>query len=229
MPIVDAQIEEMFKIGAQFGYSSSKRHPKMKPYIFTSRNGTEIFDLEKTKSKLDLAKDFLKNLAKEKKTVLFVGTKKEAKEIIKDLAKKIKMPYVAERWLGGTMTNFKEIKGRIDYLNDLLQKKSSGELDKYTKKEKSQIEKKIASLERYLSGLKQYAGLPSAIVIIDPDYEEIAAQEARKIKIPVIALMSSDCDPADVDFPIPANDNSVASIQFFLKELIEAYDNNRTD
>lgn len=216
-------VEEMLTAGAHFGYSRSSRHPKMKSFIFTNRNDTEIFDIEKTKNKLMAAKEFLKNLAKEKKTLLFVGTKKEAQESLEKSAKELNMPYVAERWLGGTLTNFKEIKNRIDCLNDLLQKKSSGELEKYTKKERLQIERKIIKLEKYLKGLQQCRNLPSALIAVDSNYEKIAVQEARQMKIPVIALMNSDCNPEDADYSIPANDSSVSSINYFLSEFVKAY------
>jgi small subunit ribosomal protein S2 len=215
--------EEMLTAGAHFGYSCSSRHPKMKSFIFTSRNDTEIFDIEKTKNKLAAAKEFLKNLAKEKKTLLFVGTKKEAQKSIETSAKDLNMPYVRERWLGGTLTNFKEIKNRIDFLNDLLKKKSSGELEKYTKKERLQIERKIIKLEKYLKGLQQCRNLPFALIAVDSNYEKTAVQEARQMNIPVIALMNSDCNPEDADYFIPANDSSVSSINYFLSEFVKGY------
>lgn len=218
----------MFQAGVHFGYSRSNRHPKMKPFIFTNRNGTEIFDLEKVQKKLALAKEFLKALGKEKKTVLFVGTKKEAQEAIKKSAKELNMPYVRERWLGGTLTNFKEIKNRIDYLNDLLQKRDSGELEKYTKKERLQIEKKIIKLEKYLEGLQQCKNLPAALIAVDSNYEEVARRETRTMNIPLIAIMNSDCNPKDADYPIPANDSSIASINYLLSELVKAYSEGLT-
>lgn len=200
----------------------------MKPFIFTNRNGTEIFDLEKIQVQLKLAKEFLKALGKEKKTVLFVGTKKEAQESIKKSAEELNMPYVKERWLGGTLTNFKEIKNRIDYLNDLLQKRDSGELEKYTKKERLQIEKKIIKLEKYLEGLQQCKNLPAALIVVDSNYEEVARRETRTMNIPLIAIMNSDCNPKDADYPIPANDSSIASINYLLSELVKAYSEGLT-
>ena len=216
-------MEEMLKKGVHFGYSSTTLNSKMKPFIFTSRNNTEIFDLEKTLNQLNLAREFLKTLGKEKKQILFVGTKKETKESIKEFAQELNMPYVAERWLGGTLTNFKEIKNRIDYLNDLCQKKESGELEKFTKKERLQIERKIVKLDKYLMGIKKCQSLPAGLIVIDSNYEKTAVNEAKKIKIPLVVVMNSDCNPEDADYPIPANDSSVSSVKFFLRELVDAY------
>ena len=213
----------MLKKGVHFGYSATTLNPKMKPFIFAYRNNTEIFDLEKILNQLSLAKEFLTTLGKEKKSILFVGTKKETKESIKVFAQELNMPYVAERWLGGTLTNFKEIKNRIDYLNDLEQKKQSGDFEKYTKKERLQIERKITKLNKYLVGLKQCQSLPAALVLIDSNYEKTAVNEAKKTKIPLVIVMNSDCDPGDADYLIPANDSSVSSVNFLLRELVDAY------
>jgi len=213
----------MLKMGVHFGYSSTTLNPKMKPFIFAYRNNTEIFDLGKTLNQLNLAKEFLGTLGKEKKPILFVGTKKEIKESTESFVRELNMPYIAERWLGGTLTNFKEIKNRIDYLNDLEQKKESGAFEKYTKKERLQIEKKIVKLNKYLIGLKQCQSLPAALIVVDSNYEKTAVNEAKKTKIPLVIIMSSDCDPEDADYPIPANDSSVSSINFLLRELVDAY------
>jgi small subunit ribosomal protein S2 len=216
-------MEEMLKKGVHFGYSASTLNPKMKPYIFTCRNNTEIFDLEKTLGHLNTAKDFLRTLGKEKKSVLFVGTKKEARKSVEAIAKELNMPYIVERWLGGILTNFKEIKGRIDFLNDLYQKKESGELEKYTKKERLEISKKIAKMNRYLEGIKKCQNLPACLIVIDSDFEKTAVDEAKKIKIPIVALINSDCNPDKINYPIPANDSSLSSIDYFLAELVKAY------
>ena len=216
-------MEEMFKSGAHFGYSATTLNPKMKPYVFAYRGNTEIFDLEKTLNFLNVAKEFLKELGKEKKQILFVGTKKEAKKNIEDCARELKMPYVSERWLGGTLTNFKEIKKRIDYLKSLEEKKEKGEFEKYTKKERLEIFRKINKLERYLAGIKGCESLPGALVVVDSNQEKTAVSEAKKMKISLVVIMNSDCNPDDADYPIPANDSSLASIKFFLKELGEAY------
>lgn len=220
---IESKIKDMLAVGAHFGYSSSRMHPKMKPFIFTTRNNVEIFDLEKTLLKLETIKEFLKGLGVGKKTILFVGTKKEVKEPVEKTAKELNALYVTERWLGGALTNFSEIKKRIDYLNDLSQKKISGELEKYTKKERLQIEKNILKMRNYLGGLEQMKNLPSAVIVIDPVKEKVAVAEARKMKIPVVALMGNDCDPGAADYPMPANVSSLSSINYFLSEIAGAY------
>ncbi|MBI4692002.1 MAG: 30S ribosomal protein S2 [Candidatus Terrybacteria bacterium] len=213
----------MIKLGMHLGYSRSRRNSKMKPFIFTAKNNAEIFDLEKTKGKMDLAKEFVKNLAQEKKIILFVATKYEARPLIENAARELNMPFVKERWLGGTLTNFKEIKSRIDHLSDLEQKRDSGALEKYTKKERLHIEREIAKLEKYLQGLKDCKNLPSALVAIDSNEEKIAVAEARDTGVPVIALMNNDCNPEDADYPVPGNDSAISSIKYFLEEIIKAY------
>ena len=221
---VEVEVKEMYLSGIHLGYSQTSRNPKMKPYIFGLRNGVEIFDLEKTKKNIDSAKEFAKKLGKDKKIVLFVGTKKEAKDLTENAAKELGMPYVKERWIGGTLTNFKQIKGRIDHLNDLKKKRDAGELNKYTKKEKLQIERQIKKMEIYFGGLAENLKfLPSAIVAVDSKHEKITVSEANQMKIPVVALLNSDCDPTGVNYPVPGNDNSISSISYFLSELAKAY------
>ena len=153
--LAENEVKEMYLNGLHWGYSPTSRNPKMEPYLYGVRNGVEIFDLEKTKNSFDLAKEFAKKLGKDKKIILFVGTKKEAKDLTERAAKELKMPFVKERWIGGTLTNFKQIKGRIDHLNDLKKKRETGELDKYTKKERLQIERKIEKMEIYFCGLAE--------------------------------------------------------------------------
>lgn len=218
-----SNFEEMLKSGVHFGYSRSRRHPKMKQFLFGIKNNVEIFNLEKTKQKLDEAKEFLKNLGKENKKIIFVGTKIESRKLIENFAKEISALYVNERWIGGTLTNFKTVKNRINYLNDLIKKKESGELEKYTKKEQLQIEKEISKLQFYFQGLQTIEDLPSALVVIDSKKEKNAIMETRKVSIPVVAIMNSDCNPDEADYPIPSNDNSKLSIEYILKELIESY------
>ena len=224
LPEVSEEIKGMYLSGIHLGYSQTSRNPKMKPFLYGIRNGVEIFDLEKTKINLDSAKDFAKKLGKDKKVVLFVGSKKEAKDLTEKTAKDLGMPFVKERWIGGTLTNFKQIKSRIDYFNDLKKKRDAGELDKYTKKEKLQIERQIEKMETYFGGLAENLKvLPSAILVIDSKHEKISVSEANQMKIPVVALLNSDCDPTGIKYPVPGNDNSLASVSYFLNEFAKSY------
>ena len=223
MANTDEKIEKMFKAGIHFGYSRSSRYPKMKDFLFGLKNNVEIFDLEKTNEMLDRAKEFMFVLGKEKKQFILVGTKTETKGIMEKFAKEANMPYVIERWLGGTLTNFKAIRGRISHMKDLEQKKDKKELEKYTKKEQIEIERKIIRLKNYLGGLVDMENLPSAILVVDSKKEKNAVKEANDMKVPVVAVINTDCDPKTADYPIPANDNSKTSVEFLLNELIGAY------
>ncbi|MEW5907719.1 MAG: 30S ribosomal protein S2 [Patescibacteria group bacterium] len=217
------KLEEMTKAGMHFGYSRSRRHPRMSPYIFGARNNIEIFDLDKTVQKLEEAKNFVRNLGRENRKILFVGTKIEAKKIIEEFSKTIDMPFVSERWLGGILTNFKVIRNRMNYMDDLIKKRESGELNKYTKQERLKIEKEISDLKRNFGGLGKWESLPAALIIVDSKEEKNAIAEAKKVSIPIIAIVNSDCNPEDADYPIPANDNSLSSIQYIISELTDAY------
>lgn len=205
------------------GCLRANRNPKMRDFLFGVKNNVEIFDLEKVHQKLDEAKNFVKTLGKEERSLLFVGTKSDLGDIIEASAKAIKMPYVKERWLGGTLTNFKAINKRSEYLQDLIQKKETGELEKYTKKEKSQLEKKIFKMKRYFEGLNDLKDIPGVVIIIDTNEEKIAVAEARKNSVPTIGIMNSDCNPDDVNYVVPSNDNSRLSVEFLLNELVSAY------
>jgi len=217
-------IEAMFKAGAHYGYSRTKRHPTALGFLFGSKNRVEIFDLEKTKEKLLQAKSFVRSLGQAGRMILFVSSKVEARDPIKNGALKIGAPYVAGRWIGGTITNFKVIRGRVDRLEELRAKKEKGELAKYTKKERLLIDREIATLERLFSGLIPLKNLPGALFVVDPKLEHTAAREALMAGIPVVALANSDCDFKDLTYPIPANDAGLASIAFFTKEIVEAYE-----
>lgn len=220
----EPRIEEMFKVGAQYAYSKSRRHPTNKGYIFGVKNRVEIFDLEKTNEALEKALDFVKELASEKKTILFVTGKHEARATIKETAIALKMPYVAGRWIGGSLTNFTEIQKRISKYEGLIEKKEKGELSKFTKKERLLIDRDIEDLETKFGGIVSMKKLPQALFIIDSKQEKIAVEEAKKSNIPVIALSNSDCNLSDVDYPIPGNDSNFASIKFFVNEIQKAYE-----
>lgn len=217
-------LKQMTEAGMHFGQSRSKRHSSCKEYIFGTENKLDIINLEKTEEMLDKAINFVKELAKENKTILFVGTKPESKKIITDIAEAKKMPYVINRWIGGTITNFKEIRKRVDLLVDLMDKKEKGELEKYTKKEQSDISKKIRRMTEYFGGLIPMDKKPDALFIVDSKKEHIALEEASQSGIPVITISNTDCDIKTPDYPILANDASVSSIEFIVNKVREAYE-----
>jgi small subunit ribosomal protein S2 len=216
-------IESMFGAGAHFGLGRSRRHPTVSPFIFGTKNSTDIFDLEKTQTMLEKAKGFATALAKEGKTVLFVGGKKEALAAIRTAAQSQNMPYVDGRWIGGTITNFGQVKKRIDRYEKLVADREKGELAKYTKRERMLIDKEIASLEKMFLGIVSLKKTPDALFVIDPRHEKIAMKEACDFNIPVIALCGSDCDISKIAYPVVGNDGSKSSIQFFVDELTKAY------
>lgn len=219
----NATIEEMFKVGAHYGYAKRRRHPSVIPFIFGMKNTVEIFDLEKTSVALEEAKQFVKELAEKGKMILFVSGKAEAKEAIQKAADSIQMPFVAGRWKGGTLTNFEEIRKRVIKLDELVSKRDDGELGKYTKKERLMIDREIASLEENFSGLNLMTRLPDAVFIVDANYESIALAEANTLGIPVISLSSSDCDYSKITYPIPGNDSNLQSVSYFTNAIAEAY------
>lgn len=219
-PVIDA----LFSVGAHFGYRRSKRHPTVAPFIFGVKSGVEIFDLEKTKMALEKAEAFISALSKSGKTLLFVGGKNEAREAVKAGAAKLGMPAVFGRWVGGSLTNFANIRARIDKMLDLTSKREKGELIKYTKKERLLIDREITRLEELFGGLVPLKGMPGAMFVVDPGKEHIAVTEAKKEGIPVVAVASSDCDISRIDYVIPGNDASLQSIAFFVNKIVEAYE-----
>ena len=227
--VTDPIIDALFAVGAHFGYRRSRRHPSAAPVIFGAKGTVEIFDLEKTRSALAAAEDFVSVLAKAGKAILFVGGKKEAAEAIVVGATTLGMPYVASRWIGGTMTNFGQIRGRVDRMLDLISKREKGELAKYTKKERLLIDRDITRSEELFGGIVPLAALPAALFVVDPRAEETAIREARKQKIPVVALANSDCDMSAITYPIPGNDASRASIKFFVERIVTAYESGRSE
>lgn len=217
-------IESMFSVGAHFGYSKTKRHPSTNAFIFGAKNRVDIIDLEGSSTLLKKAEEAMSILGRENKTVLIVGSKLEAVEAVREVANRINMPFVAGRWLGGTLTNFPMMKKRVDRLHLLLGEKESGELEKkYTKKERLMIDREIERLEKRFSGIKNMPQIPQAMLVIDSKHEHIAVKEARLLKIPVIALMNTDCNMKDVQIPVLGNDATRSSISFFLNRLADAY------
>ncbi len=218
-----SQIDSMFSAGAHFAFSKSRRHPSVAPYIFGAKNKVEIFDLEKTTELLESAKNFVKNLGKDGKMILFVGGKSEARNAVKNGALSLAMPYVDGRWLGGTLTNFAQLRKRVEKMEKLTLEREKGELAKYTKKERLLIDREIANLERFFSGIASMKEVPKALFIVDPRKEKTAVSEARAMNIPVVALLGSDCNLKEVTHPIVGNDASETSIQFFVNEITKAY------
>lgn len=217
-------IANLFKVGAHFGYSRSRRHASMKPFIFGSKGKTDIIDLEKATTLVATALAFAHTLGAQGKVVLFVGGKSEIRDMVQTAADEISMPYVSGRWLGGTLSNFSEIKKRIKKLIELTTDRDSGALaKKFTKLEQVMIGRDIARLEENFGGIVSLEKLPDALVIVDTRAESIAAREARGLGIPVIGIMNSDCDLSLATHPIVGNDASRESVQFFLNEIVRAY------
>ncbi|MFA4975755.1 MAG: 30S ribosomal protein S2 [Candidatus Paceibacterota bacterium] len=216
-------IEKMFEAGAHYGYSKSRRHPSVSSYIYATKNNGDIIDLEKTTIQLEQATEFIKNLGAQNKIVLFVGTKPEARDVIKNAALSLNMPYVDVRWIGGTLSNFTEIKKRIAELEKYNKESVDGGLDKYTKKERVVMAKKMEKLSKYYSGLIGLKKTPDALFIIDSKAEHIAATEARKSNVTVIALVNSDSNIKGIDYPIVGNDSGIPSIKLFTSSITNAY------
>ncbi|MEK7555820.1 MAG: 30S ribosomal protein S2 [Patescibacteria group bacterium] len=216
-------IDDMLLAGSHFGYSKSRRHPSMKSFILGAKNRVELFNLDKTLKALDVVKEFIASKAQDGKTILFVGTKPEAKKTVEEYARAINMPYVTERWIGGMLTNFHEIKKRVARLEEIQNKKEKGELAKYTKKEQLLLDRELAKLNKNFSGIVSMKELPKALFVVDPKHEQIAVTEARKENIPVIALASSDCDISKIDYSIPVNESSRPSIELLVREIASAY------
>lgn len=214
-------IEEMARAGLHFGHRTSRLHPKMTPYLAGIKNTIHIINLEKTKEKFIEALKFIQQLILENKILLIVGTKVQFKDLVKNLAQELNLPYVNERWLGGTFTNFSIIKKRIEYFKDLEKKKESGELQKYTKKEQAKIDQELRDLEKKFGGIKNLENLPDAILVLDIKKDNLAVKEARMKGIKIIAISHTNTDPTLVDYPIPANDDAISSVKYILEKIKE--------
>lgn len=220
-------VKELMDVGAHFGYASARRHPSVKNFILGSKNKVEIFDLEKTATKLAEAEKAMQDLGSAGKTILFVTSKGEAREVIKNAAESIDMPHVAGRWIGGTITNFEQIRKRVQKLIDLMDQREKGQLGKYTKKERLMIDRDIEKLTEMFGGIISLAKVPDAVFVVDSKQEDIAVQEANQKAIPVFALASSDCDLSLVAHPVPANDSARKTIEFVTKKLVAAYEEGK--
>lgn len=212
-------VKELFDAGAHFAFIKSRRHPTAKKYIFGKKSNIEIFDLEKTEVKLEEAKAFIAEIVKKSGSILLIGGKKEAQKTVRDMGQALDIPYVAGRWIGGTLTNYTEIKIRIKRLEDLTTQKEKGELGKYTKKERLLIDREIERLERFYRGLVPMDKIPQLMIVIDSKFEKIAVDEAHEAGVPVIGICGSDCNLNEVDIAIPANDALVKSIAYIMGEI----------
>ncbi len=220
---LDPKVEELFRAGVHFGYAKTRRHPRMREFIAGVKSNVEIFNLEKVEELLGIALAYIEEIGKKQGVILWVGTKPSAGEFTRDVAKSLKHPYVDRRWVGGTLTNFKIIHKRVLHWQDLLTKQKTGELEKYTKQERLMIQKEIDRLSRAFDGLVNFDGSPHALFIVDTNEESNALHEALLKRIPIIALLNSDCDPKGVLYPIPGNDNAPESIRLVLEKAKEAY------
>lgn len=222
---IKLNIEDMQKAGVNFGHTVSKLHPRMKSYVTGIRNNVHLIDLEKTAKEFERALNFIATLVKDKKTILFVGTKIQVKELVKNVAEECNVPYVTERWLGGTFTNFETLKKRVEYFKDLEEKKKHGDLEKYTKKERINFDKELASLKVKFEGIRNLDKLPDAVLILDLRKDETATREARRKGVKIIGIVDTNIDPVLADYPIPANDDAISSISYILEKIKETVQN----
>jgi len=215
-------IKRLLEAGAHFGHQTGRWHPRMKKYIFTKRNGIHIIDLEQTASMMDKACDFIRQVVAAGGSILFVGTKKQAQATIEEEAKRCEMYYVNQRWLGGTLTNFATIQSRIDYLVRLEDQQARGEFSRLPKKEALKLEKQILRLNQQLGGFKEMTELPGALFIVDPTKERITLAEAKRVGVPVVAIVDTNCNPNEIDHPIPANDDAIRAIKLICSKIADA-------
>ncbi len=217
-----ATIKQLLEAGAHFGHQTGRWHPRMKGYIFTKRNGIHIIDLEKTVVMLDKACAFVRDVVAEGGTILFVGTKKQAQESTEEEARRCGMYYVNQRWLGGMLTNFATIQTRVDQLVRMEDQQARGDFGRLTKKEITKIGEQIERMNRQMGGFKEMTSLPSALFIVDPTKERIALAEAKRVGIPVVAIVDTNCNPDEIDHPIPANDDAIRAIKLICSKIADA-------
>jgi len=215
-------MKELLESGVHFGHQTRRWNPKMKPYIFGSRNGIHIIDLQKTVNLFSTAYDFIVNTVAEGYPVLFVGTKKQAKDSVIEESERCGMFYVVNRWLGGTLTNFQTIRKSISRLKELENMKTDGSINRYTKKEILKLEKELFKLEKNLGGIKDMDELPGAVFVVDPKREHIAVKETRKLGIPIVAIADTNCDPDEIDYIIPGNDDAIRAVRLICSKIADA-------
>jgi len=220
-------ILELLQSGVHFGHQKGRWHPKMKKYIFTERGGVHVIDLEKTSEKLEEATNFLRDLTQKGGIVLFIGTKKQGQKILKKYADEVGMPYIIERWIGGLFTNFSQVGKLVKKYRKLIEEKESGILDKYTKKEQVEFQKEAEKLHKFVGGLGDMRRIPDAVFVLDAKKEKTAIMEARKRGVPVVGFCDSNINPELLDYPIPANDDAIKSIEIITKYIAEAIKEGR--
>lgn len=222
-------MKELLEAGVHFGHQTRRWNPKMKPYIFQERNGIYIIDLALTVQKLREVYDVVKQMARDGKIILFVGTKKQAQDVVREEAERAGTFYVNQRWLGGTLTNFATIQKRINRLRELENMKVQGDFDRLPKKEVVRLQDEMFKLQRFLGGIKEMHRLPDALFIVDPKKERIAVLEARKLKIPIIATIDTNCDPEEIDYPIPGNDDAIRAVKLIVSKIADAMIEGKTE
>lgn len=215
-------MKQLLEAGVHFGHQTRRWNPKMSRYIFTERNGIYIIDLQKTVHKVDEAYNFIRSVAAEGKSVLFVGTKKQAQDSIKEEAQRCGMFFVNERWLGGMLTNYPTIQQRIDYLRKLEKMEEDGTFEVLPKKEVAKLRAEKIKLDRFLGGIKDMKKLPGALFVVDPRKERIAVAEARRLKIPIVAIVDTNCDPDEIDYVIPGNDDAIRAVKLLAAKMADA-------
>ena len=215
-------MKQLLEAGVHFGHQTKRWDPKMAEYIYQARNGIHIIDLQKTSKKIDEAYNFIKEVAEDGKDILFVGTKKQAQECVKEAAIKSNMFYVDQRWLGGMLTNFKTIRKRIERLNKLEEMEQDGTFDVLPKKEVAALKNEMEKLEKNLGGIKDMTRMPGAMFVVDPKNERIAVLEAKKLNIPIVGLVDTNCNPEDVDYPIPGNDDAIRAVKLITDVMANA-------
>lgn len=215
-------MKQLLEAGVHFGHQTRRWNPKMAPYIYMERNGIYIIDLQQTVKKFNEAYEFVKTIAADGQGILFVGTKKQAQETIRDEAQKCEMHFVNQRWLGGMLTNYKTIRKRVGRLKELEKMEQEGAFDVLTKKEAAKLANERERLERFLGGIKEMDKLPGAVFIVDPRKERIAVAEARKLGIPVVAIVDTNCDPDEIDYVIPGNDDAIRAVKLISSKIADA-------
>jgi len=228
-PLSVISMRALLEAGVHFGHQTRRWNPKMKPYIFQERNGIYIIDLALTVQKLRETYDAVKQMSREGKVILYVGTKKQAQDVVKEEAERAGTYFINQRWLGGTLTNFSTIQKRIARLRELEGMKQQGDFDRLPKKEVAKLSDEMGKLERFLGGIKDMHRLPDAVFIVDPKKERIAVQEARKLKIPIIAVIDTNCDPDEITYPIPGNDDAIRAVKLMVSKISDAIIEGKTE